>query len=489
MDIRDYIKVLSKCDRLMEIDVEVDWNLEVGAIQGMSNRVAHKACLFNNIKGYPGWRMLGSPWACCSREDVWMGNALAAGLPPGTSRSEYHKVIDRKLYGSISPTEIASADSPCKEVIKLGKEANLFELPIPYLHSTDGGRYLTAHVILHRDPDTGWTNWGWYRFMAIGPRRASSLNVPTQQGPAILFQKYWARGKACPFALAIGGDPAIAIAAAFGAGAGVCEADIVGSIRDSPLEVVRCETNNLLVPARAEVVIEGEILPGEMVDEGPFAEFSGFVHGRMQNPLYRINCITHRKDPIMIFVSQVGTVNEGICVPVPNIEADRMHLLVEEKGLPVRDVGVAAEQPNSIFVSMNDTRQYYLAQVAAVSQASKLASYEHHLWFFDPDQDVGLSHYALEAWALNCDPRTGFHISDEDAFNNPLLFITGLEERKKMINAAKVWYDCTTANKPPELIPRKDNFERGYDKDIQNRVKERWIEMGFDVPFKEIETV
>ena len=82
----------------------------------------------------------------------------------------------------IKPTEISAADAPCKEVIKIGNEANLLELPIPFVHSTDGGRYLTSHGFVNQDPDTGWTNIGVYRFMVKGPRRGGMLITPTAQG-------------------------------------------------------------------------------------------------------------------------------------------------------------------------------------------------------------------------------------------------------------------------------------------------------------------
>ena len=489
MDLRSWVDSLKKVDRLQEIDVEVDWNLEAATISVMSNRVARKGVLFNNIKGYPGMKLFGSTGCISTRKRKWETSCLLMGLPVETSRKEHHKEFQRRINNPIPPTEVAKAEAPCKEVIKMGKDANVFDFPVPYLHATDGGRYLSLQAVVQKDPDTGWTNYGCYRVMCIGPRKLSALLLPMQQGGAIFYQKYAARGQNCPFCIAIGGDHILFTTYVFGLPAGVCELDVAGGLRGEPMRVVRAETNDLLVPADSEIIIEGEILAGKMVDEGPFAEYSGYVHGRMKNPEFRVDCITYRKEPILPFACLTMSLDEDNTIQSTTIEQEYM-ITLKESGVKFVDIAQGPDNPNFHYGAVRDPDDICeMTRFAEEFFAHKLSSYHHWFILSDPDINVDTPDRAYREFALNADPRRDFHVTDMDAFNNPLLFDTPSDERLKGINQSKVWIDATTGRKPKEQKLKKDQFECDFPETLQKKVKENWGKLGFDRPFEEIEPV
>ncbi len=489
MDLRDWIEILRQHDKLQEIDVEVDWNLEAAAVSVMANRVAHKGVLFNKVKDYPGWRLFGSTFSASSRKRRWETSCLLLGLPIDTPRKEHLKEFQKRVNNPIPPVEVSASEAPCKEVIKMGKDANIFDLPVPYLHATDGGRYLSWHAIVQKDPDTGWTNYGCYRVMCIGPRKLSALLLPAQQGGAIFYQKYEARGKNCPFCIAIGGDPILFMTYVFGLPAGICELDVAGGLRGEPIRVVKAETNDLLVPADAEVIIEGEILAGKRVDEGPFAEYSGYVHGRMKNPELRIHCITHRKDPILPFSCMSMSMDEDDTVMNTTSETELM-IALKESGIKFSDIARGPDDISFTFAACRD--QEDIGEITRLTEeffANKLSIYCHWLMVTDPDVNIDNPDRAYREFALNTDPRRDFHVTDMDAFNNPLVFNTPLEERQKNINQSKVWIDATTGRKPKDQKPKRDTYEYAYPESLRKKIKENWKKLGFDRPYEEIEPV
>ncbi|HLA28579.1 MAG TPA: UbiD family decarboxylase, partial [Syntrophales bacterium] len=178
MDLRNFLEVLDEKGMLIKIDKEVDWNLEAAAISGMLARVGNGqyTVLFENVKGYypDKGRLVGCLYAP-DRRKVWNKIAMAMGLPPDIPFSIFLPEFSKRLRRIIKPMEVSANEAPCKEVVKVGKEANLLDLPIPFLHETDGGRYLTLHAIVNQDPDTGWINAGTYRWMVKGPRRGAAL--------------------------------------------------------------------------------------------------------------------------------------------------------------------------------------------------------------------------------------------------------------------------------------------------------------------------
>jgi len=488
MDIREYLEILEREGMLTKIDQEVDWNLEAPCITAMLMRVSQGKhfILFNNVKGYyPDKGRLVADLRLLNRRRFWEVPALLLGLPRDISLDDFRDEYLRRYNSPLKPTEIAAADAPCKEVIKMGKDANLLDLPIPFVHRTDGGRYLTDHWVINQDPDTGWTNVAVYRFMVKGPRRGAALWTMGQHGPSIHYMKYEARGKVCPVAIAIGADPISVFALAVSWPAGVCEYDYVGGLRGQPLELVRAETSNLLVPARAEIVIEAELRPGERTDEGPFGEITGFTHGRNVSPVFHINCITHRKNPIIpIFVSGAkwGTTSQSIAISV----GPDFYNHLKPLGFKFGDACGDSDALTSFIAFTHDPESpQELNQFIHAFLSSKAYIIHSNTLVCDTDVDI---HDARDRWeqvGLNCNPQNFSQYQYSDSFMYALHFFTDVENRFRNTDGGKCVFDCTTKFKNMDFVTRKNHFEKAFPEPIRKRAKEMWSKLGFDESWEE----
>jgi 2,5-furandicarboxylate decarboxylase 1 len=186
---------------------------------------------------------------------------------------------------------------PVKEVIWTGAEADLTRLPIPTHNALDGGPYLTGASLVARDPHTGVLNVGLYRHQVHGPDRLGVWFMLGHHG-LYIQQRYEEMRLPMPVAIFIGHHPAAVmgtISRIPGIGG---EYEEASALLGEPLELVKCETSDLLVPARAEIVIEGVIEPGVYVEEGPFAEWPGHYTERGPKPVIKVTAITMRRDAI-----------------------------------------------------------------------------------------------------------------------------------------------------------------------------------------------
>lgn len=485
-DMQGFLAALDAAGQLKVIDQEVDWNLEAAAVGAMNNRVGQgkHALLFDNIKGYPRGFGIATSLFAGDRRSMWSRFALALGLDPQISYYDFREEYLRRLDNPIKPMEIAAGDAPCKEVVRFGKEADHLEFPIPYSHACDGGRYLTMLAMINRDPDTGWVNWGNYRYMIIGPRKASGSFNPTQHGPSIFFNKYEARNHAMPVCIAVMGDPAIFIAATYGAPAGVCEADIAGGLHGEPMEVVKAETNDLFVPARAEIVLEGEVRPHERADEGPFGEYSGFSLGRTLSPVFRINCITYRKNPVIPLVVEGVRTNDTQCFQSLQYGVSLYQFLTKKMKFPVRDVFMSPEL-GQLMIATDVPYPGYVQELASAVFATSYLFFFNWITIVDSRVHIHDPRDTLEELALNCHPGKAIHHTDLDPLNFFLTFNTPLQERIKGINGGKVAFDCTTGRLPMTHLPARATFESAYSAETQEKVAALWKRLGLD---QEIET-
>jgi 4-hydroxy-3-polyprenylbenzoate decarboxylase len=217
--------------------------------------------------------------------------ALALGVEPAAINDHW----ERALLAPRAPVTVGRA--PCQDVVRRGAEADLGALPIPvWTPGRDPAPYVTACVV-NRDAGTGVQNLGVYRTMVRDARSAVVNLAPGRQGRACA-ETDWAAGRPAPIAWAIGPEPAVYLAAVANLPRGVDELTVAGALKGEPIEVVRAVTSDLLVPARAEIVIEGELLPGETAPEGPFGESAGYMSDVQPRPVARITAITHRRDAV-----------------------------------------------------------------------------------------------------------------------------------------------------------------------------------------------
>ena len=232
--------------------------------------------------------------------------------PDADENSLIQQYVDR-MQKPIKPVIVK--DGPCKENKFFGKDVNVLKFPVPWWAEKNGGRYIgTWHQVVTRDPETGWTNVGTYRMMVHEPNICGIQLSPFQHA-GMMYSKHKKMNKPMPIAVAIGSDPVANFVGGSPLPANVNEWEIAGALREKPIELVKCETVDLEVPAHSEIILEGEVNLSDMRREGPFGEHTGYYGGGVRElPTVKINCITHRDNPIF----------SGTAVGVPVTEQTRL---------------------------------------------------------------------------------------------------------------------------------------------------------------------
>ncbi len=282
-DLRSYLEALEEAGELARISTPVALDQEIGAV-----------CFRNLTHNGPGLlfeRPGGSdiPLAVdllASRRRY----ALALGTEPELLASEWNRRV-----ATLRPPVIVERGA-CQEHVLTGADVDLTRLPAPIWNELDGGPYLTLSCHVTKDPETGIRNVGVYRNQVHDRNRLGLLAAPyTHLG----LQKRKAQGP-FPVAIVIGADPVVLMTATSPVPFGTDELAVAGALRQAPLELVRCVTVPLEVPASAEIVIEGEVVPDDVMDEGPFGEFTGYYGGPTEpRQVIRVKAITHRDRPIL----------------------------------------------------------------------------------------------------------------------------------------------------------------------------------------------
>ncbi|MBI2848670.1 MAG: UbiD family decarboxylase [Chloroflexi bacterium] len=477
-DLREYIGRLEAEGEVQKIDKEVDWDLELGAIIRRSYDLKSPAPFFQKIKGYPeGYRVFGAPVSSSGEPGRFFARlAMAMGMKPESNAVEIMEDYIQKRRNPIKP--ILVSHGPCKENIQIGDEVDLEKFPIPLIHGGDGGRYIgTWHTIATKDPDTGWVNWGMYRLMLHDKKSMGTRINPYQHIGLMYYQKFEPRNKPMEFAISIGTDPVCALVSALSYNPGINEADIAGGIRGEPVELVRCETVDLAVPATAEIVLEGEVQPYERKLEGPFGEYPGYRVGeRAPRPVCRVKAVTHRHNPILT----------STCVGVPVDDQDTFRILaaaglldtLRSKGFPVRMV--YSYPQISIFLTAISTKvpfTNYAKHLAAAVWGASEGKRSHFVIIVDDDVDVTNLNEVMWALTTRCHPDRG--IFSMPAVGGGLVSFLSPEERRQNLGAS-VLFDCTWPKEwPKEAVPVKASFDVLWPQEVQDQVIKNWTNYGY----------
>lgn len=472
-DNREYIEALRKTGDLVDVEQEVDWDLELGAIV---RRVCEKkgpSPYFHKIKDYPGFQALGAPIA------TWRRLAIVLGLEPDVSVGDIVEEWRKRTSGPTHKPEIIDGKgAPCKEVILMGDEADLFELPAPMVHDGDGGRYVgTWHFVVAEDKETGFVNWGMYRQMIHDEKTMVGPVLPFSDMGKIFYNKYEPKNKPMPFATVIGPDPLSALASL--APTPLPEAEFAGQLMGEPARLVKCETCDLYVPANAEIIIEGEVIPNVRLDEAPFGEYTGYrTSPRDKRTVYRVKCITMRKDPIMP-VSNMGVpVDEGQLLRSFTLAMD-MEQLLRSQGHPVTGVYMWPESTHHLIViGVKPVYSNIAQQVGSLLLGSKAAAWFHIIVVVDDQTDIYSLDDVIHAICTKWHPVRGTILMKEGV-GTPLYPFANPEERISQ-RCPKLILDCTfPLDWPKALLPIKVDFKTVYPKEIQEKVLANWKDYGF----------
>ena len=356
-DLRDWIKALDRAGELKRIRTEADPILEITEItdrvsksrnKDQQGTVGGKALLFENLKGYPGAQLLINQFGSARRMRLALevdaldevAERIRGFMDVKSPQGFLDKVKMLPMLaemGKFFPKTVATG--PCKEVIKRDN-FSLLDFPILKCWPQDGGRFITLPCVITRDPKTGKRNVGMYRLQVYDERTAGmhwqrqkvaaehyrdhlraavaegrvgvgALARPAVRSAAATAVDIMARSsggaKLAPgdrpsgrmeVAVAIGTEPALTFSAVVPAPPDVEEFIVAGFLRQKPVELVKCETVDLEVPADAEIILEGYVSLDELRTEGPFGDHTGFYSLEDEYPVFHVTCITHRKDPI-----------------------------------------------------------------------------------------------------------------------------------------------------------------------------------------------
>jgi len=309
-DLRDFLELLEQRGELKRIGAEVDPNLEMTEICDRVLRAGGPALLFENPKGHR-IPVLGNLFGTPERVALGMGQDSVGALrevgkllaylkepdPPRGFRDAMDKLPVFKQVLNMAPKILKSA--PCQANVIEGDAVDLSQLPIQTCWPDDAGPLITWALVVTRGPHKERQNLGIYRQQVIG-RNKVIMRWLAHRGGAIDYREWCAAhpGEPFPVAVALGADPATILGAVTPVPDTLSEYGFAGLLRGAKTEVVKCLTHDLQVPASAEFVLEGYIHPGEEADEGPFGDHTGYYNEVERFPVFTIERITHRDDPI-----------------------------------------------------------------------------------------------------------------------------------------------------------------------------------------------
>ncbi|HXV49602.1 MAG TPA: UbiD family decarboxylase [Candidatus Binatia bacterium] len=284
-DLRGFLAHLEDLGQLKPVNDEISVKYEIAAGMRKTSDIEGPALLFENVKGYPGWRVLGGLFA--TRKLV----SLGLGVPQDEMLERYLTLEDKR----IAPEMVATG--PCKEIKWTGDQIDLTKLPIVTHASQDCGPYVTIGVQIGKDPDTGIRNLSIHRMLVLGKDKLS-LWAPADHHLGRMILKAEEKGKGLEVATAVGVEPTIVVGSQARVPYGIDEFHVAGGLRGTAVKLVKCETIDVEVPAMAEVIIEGVTIPGERVADGPYGEYPGCYSEAKQAPVLKVTAITMRKNPI-----------------------------------------------------------------------------------------------------------------------------------------------------------------------------------------------
>lgn len=294
-DLRAWIKAMNEAGELLTVK-GADREREIGGIVDiMMRKMGRPAVLFEDVPGYePGFRVLANLFTSVKRI------ALTLGLPGDTPEVELVRFWrDYMRNAPTIPPQVVNSGALLENTFK-GDDINLLSVPTPRWHEGDGGYYMgTGCMVIMKDPDSGWINYGAYR-VQVHDRKVASVMISKGKHGDILMRKYHDAGKGCPIAVVVGVHPGLFSVAGLEIPYGKNEYDAAGGLLGQPIRIINGPVTGLPIPAEAEIAFEGFVHKDDLIDEGPLGEWTGYyAGGREMRPAIRVETFWHRNDPIL----------------------------------------------------------------------------------------------------------------------------------------------------------------------------------------------
>lgn len=377
-DIREFLDHLEERGDLLRIPDEVDWEYEAVALTRETSDVQGPALLFEKVRD--------SDVPCLS------------GLFAAKRRVAWAMEVDeddlfeayREREGQQLPVEMTD-DAPCQEIVLTGDDIDLHSLPILRHYEHDAGRYITAALQVANDPETGNGNVSIHRMLLLGKNRLS-VYAPPGRHLRTIIERHGERGSPAEIASTFAAEPATQIGSQARAPYGVDEFAVAGGLRGAPVQLTSCVSIDVAVPATSEMVIEGVIVPGEMVSDGPFGEYPGTYSSAKPAPVLEVTAITMRQGGMYqnTLTGMPMTENHWMMQPAAaSLAHDVVYNVVPEvKAVNVTAGGAARHH---VVVSIrkrhpSDARNAMMALLASSLGAKQVIVVDEDIDVFDPVQ-------------------------------------------------------------------------------------------------------
>jgi 4-hydroxy-3-polyprenylbenzoate decarboxylase len=482
-DLREFIAFLEQRGELVRIAQEVDPNLEMTEISDRALRAKGPALLFENPKGYDTpvlCNLFGTP----ERVAMGMGQESVTALrdvgtllaflkepePPKGLRDLWEKRHDFKQVLNMPVKEIKQA--PCQEIVLEGDQVDLDQLPIQTCWPGDVGPLVTWALAVTRGPEKERQNLGIYRMQKIAKNKLI-MRWLAHRGGALDYRDFQKKypGKPYPVAIALGADPATTLGAVTPVPDTLSEYAFAGLLRGEKTQVTKCIGNDLQVPASAEYILEGFLHPGEEAEEGPFGDHTGYYNEVETFPVFTIDRITHRKDPIYHSTYTGRPPDEPAIL---GVALNEVFVPILQKQFPeIVDFYLPPEGCSYRMAVVSMKKQYPgHAKRVMMGVWSFLRQFMYTKFVIVTDDDVDVRNWEDVIWAMTTrmDPTRDTLLVD----NTPIDYLDFASPVSGL--GSKMGLDAT--NKMPGETDREWGEPIEMDKSVKDRVDALWSDLG-----------
>lgn len=485
-DLRDFIAALESRGELKRVTVEVDPYLEITEICDRTLRAGGPALLFENVKG-SDMPVLGNLFGTPERVAMGMGQESVEALrevgkllaflkepdPPKGLKDAWEKLPIFKQVMSMGPKTLRSA--ACQQVVLEGDEVDLDRLPIQHCWPGDVAPLVTWALVVTKGPHKSRQNLGIYRQQKLGKNRLI-MRWLSHRGGALDFREWQQThpGEPFPVAVALGADPATILGAVTPVPDTLSEYAFAGLLRGSRTELVKCGHADLQVPASSEIVLEGFIHPDDMAPEGPYGDHTGYYNEVESFPVFTVDRITHRRDPIYHSTYTGRPPDEPA---VLGLALNEVFVPILRKQFPeIVDFYLPPEGCSYRMAVVTMKKQYPgHAKRVMMGVWSFLRQFMYTKFVIVLDDDVDARNWEDVIWAITTrmDPARDTVMVE----NTPIDYLDFASPTAGL--GSKMGLDAT--NKWPGETTREWGEPIVMDPAIKSRVDERWESYGIDI--------
>ena len=484
-DLRDFIKQLEKKGLLKRISVEVDPYLEITEICDRTLKQQGPALLFENVKD-SSVPVLANLFGTTQRVAMGMGEDSIEALrevgkllaflkepdPPKGLKDAWGKMPIFKQVLNMAPKEIKKA--PCQEIVFEKDDVDLKNIPIQTCWPGDVAPLITWGLVVTKGPEKERQNLGIYRQQVLSKNKVI-MRWLAQRGGALDFKEWQIKnpGEPFPIAVALGADPATILGAVTPVPDSLSEYGFAGLLRGSKTEVVKCELSELQVPASAEYILEGFIYPDDYAEEGPYGDHTGYYNETETFPVFTIERITHRKDPIYHSTYTGRPPDEPAIL---GVALNEVFIPILQKQFPEIIDFYLPPEGCSYRVAVVSMKKQYPGHAKRVMMGvwSFLRQFMYTKFVIVVDEDVNVRDWQDVIWAMSTrvDPVRDFTMVE----NTPIDYLDFASPVSGL--GSKVGIDAT--NKLPGETDREWGTPIEMDEDVKTRIDELWKDLGID---------